>query len=61
MHFVHTATLLGAPFTGLHLVDVRVPATARASVGVGDVVPESRLLPADIADGWHGPERVPKP
>src|SRR3990170_8273227 len=38
---------------------VRVPAPRGPAVGVGDLLAEERLLPADVADGCHGPGRVP--
>src|SRR6476619_1489681 len=40
------------------LLNVRVPALGGAAVGVGDLHAEERLLPADVADGGHGPTRV---
>jgi len=36
-----------------HLLQVREPATLRAVVGVGDVVPRPRALSADIANSSH--------
>src|SRR3990170_2478672 len=38
---------------------VRVPPPRGPAVRVGDLLAEERLLPADVADGCHGPGRVP--
>jgi hypothetical protein len=39
---------------GAHPLDVGVEAALSSSVRVGDVVPESRPLGADVTDGGHG-------
>src|SRR3989442_12529568 len=39
---------------GADLLDVGVPPAWRTAMRVGDLHPESGLLPADIADGCHG-------
>jgi len=38
---------------GADTLDVRVPATLRAPMGVGHVHPEVRVLPTDLAYGCH--------
>jgi len=50
----HVHPLGGGTDLGPHPLDVGVPAPLGASVRVGDVVPETGTLAADIAGGSHG-------
>src|SRR5207302_4266081 len=38
---------------GVDRLDVRVPAPVGPAVGVAELLGEVRLLPADLAGGWH--------
>ena len=50
----HVQAFGGRADEGAHALDVRIPATLGATVGVRDVVPEAGSLAADVAGGSHG-------
>ena len=43
----------GGPDDRADPLDIGIPTTLRAAMGVRDIVPEARALPADVAVGGH--------